>query len=221
MMATYMALLAANQAILSLSGSKQKINAPFAGLVGGKNDPTQSDWLNFKAGDKKIDASGGMVSTLHFMSQLIKTATENQEELKGKGRDSKVFEILGNYARGKTSPFMSTMLDFATHHTYNKDVLPPFSDKPREGKRKLSWEDYLIEQQTPIPVAEGIADVIDAMKAKGMTEPQIKQILDGIFVGVITGGTGAKIKDEIKTEKPVFNPNKFKKEKLQSAKFKP
>jgi hypothetical protein len=101
--------------------------------------------------------------------------------------------LTGNYLRGKFSPFMSTITDFATQSDYSGRPLPFSKDKPPEGESKYTWGEYLLEQQAPIPIAEGVQDIVRAMKEKGMTDVEVKQILDGIYIATIAGGTGAKV----------------------------
>ena len=198
MLATGVAMLAANQAILKLAGSKNNINF---------TDPEKSDWLKFKAGDKIIDPSGGMISTTQFIGKLIGVAIGSPKKVMGRNEQEQdtFAKVTERYARGKLSPFISTAVDFAFHHTYMGDVVPTSSDKPDKYHEKLSWTKYLLENQTPIPVAEGIQDVIQQMKDRGMGAPTIKQVLIGAGISVISGGTGARLKDAPKPPKQMFH----------------
>lgn len=185
--ATYVAALAANQGILSLTGAKQKINFI---------NPTDPDWLKFKMGDKTVDLTGGMVSALGFISHLVNIAIESQSDLKGKKRSDLLYSAVGKYARGKLSPFASTAADFATHHDYGGNTLPFSSDKPGPFGHHLTWKEYILNQQTPIPVAEAIKDVTTQMQERGMDKPTIDMIMEGIIVGVVSGGTGARVGED-------------------------
>jgi hypothetical protein len=189
MLGTYAALLAANQGLLTASGSKQSINV---------TDPTKSDWMKFKAGDKTIELTGGIVSTLTFIARMIENSVQSQKSMKGldKNRLSRVEKIVGNYARGKFSPFLSTVTDFATQADFMGRPLPFSKDKPKSGEERYTWPEYLLEQQAPIPIAEGINETIQTMKDKGITEVHAKQILEGAFTFFVVGGTGARIKNE-------------------------
>ncbi len=184
---TMAALLAANQGILSATGSDHKINV---------TDPTKPDFMKFKVGGHTLDATGGMISTTTFIGKLLHTAIQSQESLGKDSRFDKELSNIGSYARGKLSPIMSTIVDFAVHSTFNKDVLPPYSDKPMAGKEHLTWGKYLLEQQAPIPVAEAVKSIAESMKEKGMTQPQVTDILKGIGQAVVAGGIGAKIGNE-------------------------
>ncbi len=66
------------------------------------------------------------------------------------------------------------------------------------GKEKLTWGKYLLQQQTPIPVAEAVKSVAESMKESGMTQPQVMDILNGIGMAVVAGGIGAKVGNEPK-----------------------
>jgi hypothetical protein len=185
MIGTLGALLAANQAVLSLSGSKHNINF---------TDPTESDWLKFKAGDKTIDHTGGILSTMTFIGRLMQASLQSQKDLgMDRKRINKIERIVGNYARGKFSPFASTITDLATQSDFAGRPLPFSKDKPPEGETRYTWGQYILQQQTPIPLAEGVQDVIRSMKEKGLTDVHAKQIMEGAFMFVVAGGTGAKI----------------------------
>ena len=182
--ATYAALMAANAALLSLTGSKQKINV---------TDPTKSDWMKFKAGDKTIALDGGMTSTIGFVARLMYASLESDKDLKGKSRWDLWKSAMGDYAAGKLSPIAGTAKDVATHKTFEGDVLPFFKDKPSEGHEQLSLWKYIMKRQTPIPLSEGTNDVMRMMKEKGMTQPDINQFMWGAFIFAASGGTGMRI----------------------------
>ena len=196
MIGTYTMLLAANEGINQVTGSRQHVNF---------SDPTKSDWMRFKAFGKVIDVSGGMASLTTLVARLLEAAITPQKEAnrlsRGKGREGIIYSDIGKYARGKLSPFVGTGFSFFTHHDFSGNTLPPFTDKPLyKSAKHLSWQEYLLTQQMPIPISEGIKDVYDTMKSKGMSEPQIETILNGIFISAVAGGTGARVREEYKKE---------------------
>lgn len=191
MIATYYGLLAVNQGLLSASGSTQKIN--FA-------DPTQKDWMKFKAGNKTFDLTGGMVSTLGFLSRLVEASAGNQKELRGEKRFDKMGGEVGDYLRGKLSPFGATAVDVVSQADFQGNPMPFSSDKPSGSRHKLSWKEYISQHVTPIPVSEAFRDVAQSMKEKGMTEVQIDDVLNGVLIGTISGGTGARVGISPKSE---------------------
>lgn len=196
-LATYVGSLMTNQAILSLSGANQKINF---------TDPTQSDFLKFKMGGRTLDLTGGMISIFDFLANMVHASTMNTSDLpKGKTRKDMLMQYGWNYVTGKLSPFASTVKDVATQHDFQGNSLPFSSDKPQSGKRKLSWNEYLTESQTPIPIAEAFNDAHKQMIADGMPKANADIILGAIITGVLVGGTGVKIGEEPNAKPTPFN----------------
>jgi len=187
-LATYVGALAVNQGLLSLSGSNQKINF---------TNPTQSDWLKFKTGGRTIDLTGGMVSLLGFLMKLGHTAIASSNDIKNKSRKDELMNQTYSYVSGKFSPFASTAKDVVTHHDFQGNTLPFYDDKPLHSwNRKLTLKEYLLAQQTPIPIAEAYTDIQKQMEDAGVPKPTVWHILEGILVGGIVGGTGAHIGEE-------------------------
>lgn len=184
MIATYAGLLAVNQAILSATGSKKKINF---------TNPLDNDWLKFKIGDKTVDVSGGIVSTLHFIASTLALASQSKGELHGKTVREKAFSNIGNYATGKFSPFAQTAFQTYTAHDFLGNTMP-WSNKPPEHKfnHKMTWKEWLWTQ-APIPAAEAAKDVYQSMEKRGVKQAKIEEIFNGISIGLVSGGTGARI----------------------------
>jgi len=184
MSATYIASLAVNQGLLSASGSDKKINF---------THPLESDWMKHKIGDKTIDVTGGLVSSMHLLSVLISLPFLDKKELKGETQADKLYETTGKYLRGKLSPFASTGADVLTQHDFAGNTLP-FSDAPPAHKynHKMTWKEYLFSQ-APIPVSEGARDVYTEMHDKGVSEPQIEDYFTGLWIGMVSGFTGTRI----------------------------
>lgn len=189
MLATYAGALAVNQGLLAVSGSKDKINV---------TDPTSPDFLAFKAGDKTIGVSAGVVPMIRFVAGLFTVATESQKALNGKKRGDKFENILGNYLSNQLSPSASTVKDFITQHDFSGNTMPFSDDKPSyKDAHKLSWSEYLLESQTPIPIADAVKTVYTTMENQGVPKPKVDDILNGILMGVIAS-TGARVGDEPK-----------------------
>jgi outer membrane murein-binding lipoprotein Lpp len=193
--ATYAALLASNAAILSLSGSKQKINF---------TDPLSNDWLKFKIGGKTLDITGGVLSSMRLLGTLLDNTLVG---IHGKRRElrktpqEKDVQTLGQQARYKFSPFASTIADLVTTTDAMGRPLPFSNIKPKKGETKYTYGSYIIEQQTPIPVSAGIREAIGSMKQRGMKDTQIEDILMGSLYFTVEGFTGAKLADEPKPKR--------------------
>lgn len=184
---TYGGLLAMNQAILTLSGSDDKINF---------TNPLKSDWMKFKASGKTIDVSGGVRSSIAFVGNLMNEIytgyTGNKKELWKKPEEKELVSI-GTQLRYKSSPFAGILWDLATSTDAMGRPLPFSNVKPKKGDTPYTIQSYLLNQTAPIPVSAGIRATIESMKENGMTEVQIKDILDGIFTGIVEGASGAKL----------------------------
>ena len=182
---TMAALLALNQAVLVLSGSKSRVNF---------TDPNKPDWLRFKIGETAVDLSGGMVGTAQFAARILYDIAPwtTRTDLKGKTRKEAIFNSLGNYAFNTISPIASAVAEPLLRHDFNGNTVPWSNEKPLPGAHKLTWKEYFW-QQAPIPAAEAARDIYTSMHDSGMSEPQIGDVLTGVMHGIIAGGTGARV----------------------------
>jgi hypothetical protein len=200
MVAVYFSALAVNQALLTASGSKDKVNFL---------DPSGKDWLKFKVAGKDVDVTGGMVSAVHFLANIISLSMKTRKMLHGEGVDEKAFEQTGRYIEGKFSPFASTAFQTYTSHDFQGNTMP-WSNKPPTHwyNHRMTWKEYLWTQ-APIPFAEGARDTYQQMEETGMSSPNIEQIFTGIAQGLISGGTGARVSEKPK-EKSLGEIEKMK-----------
>lgn len=192
-MATYLTGLGINQALLYATGSNQNINF---------TDPTKRDWLKFKIGGENVDASGGIVSTMGFIGHILAIPLMSEDEKKGRSDAEELMKTGWDYGMSKLSPFASTVKDAVTSHDFKGNTMPWSDDKPlNKYAHKLTWKEYLLNSQAPIPVAEASRSIYESMEDRGLSEPQISDILTGIMKGVISGGTGAKVSTDFETKK--------------------
>ena len=194
--ATYVALLAANSALLSLMGSKQKINY---------TNPLSSDWLKFKTGGgKTLDITGGTLASMKLLGTLIDNTvigvTGTKKELWKKPAE-KDYQAIGTQLRYKLSPFASTIADLVETTDAMGRPLPYSNIKPKKGETKYTYLSYVGQQQTPIPISAGIREAIGSMKERGMTNIQIQDVLMGTLYFTVEGFTGAKLGNEPKKKK--------------------
>lgn len=195
-MATYGALLAANQGLLIATGSKDRVNM---------TDPSKGDWMRFKIGGRAIEPTGGLIGMLDFLGKIGNAALGEQDPREG--RFEKIGKAGASYLRGKLSPIASTATDVITGADFSGRPLPWSSDKEHEGRPKYTWPEYLLTQQTPIPVGEAARDVYTTMREKGAPDDFIKAILKGAAIGTLSGGTGVRIGEEYsaRTDKAPHN----------------
>lgn len=190
MMSTYLLGLAANQAILSMAGSKQKINF---------TNPLEPDWMRFKIMGKAVDASGGMNSSLRFVTSLVHEGLRAngviKTDEKGKPGEAEGRKIL-QQAANKLSPLASDVVEVFSTTDNSGNPLPWSSVKASAGREKLTWPEYF-ESKSPIFVAEGFKAMNDAAKSSGMPKATWNNYLEGVVIGILTGSTGAKIAPDV------------------------
>ena len=194
MMGTYMGFLAANAAILSMTGSNQKINF---------TNPLDPDWMKFKMKGKTVDASGGMNSALRFIGSIVEEGARANGIVKtpekskpGETEGRKFLQQLTN----KLSPLAGDVVEGLSGTDGGGNSLPWSSVKPPAGKEKLGWSEYF-ESKSPIFLAEGFKAFHDAAKEQGMPKATLDNYLEGLLIGTLAGTTGAKIGPDV-SKKP-------------------
>jgi len=192
---TYAGLLAVNAGVLWATDSDDKINI---------TDPSKNDFLKFKVLGKTIDPTGGMEATLRFVYSMVHPMylayAGNKKDLRKKPGEQESNAFL-TQARYKLSPFASTVTDVLTGTDAMGRPVPFSHVKPKHGEKRYGFLEYIAHQQTPIPFSEGLKETISSMKERGMNNAQIEDILKGIAIGTLTGGTGVKIQDMPKHKK--------------------
>jgi hypothetical protein len=189
----YAALLGVNAGVLAATDSDDEINF---------TDPSKSDYLKFKVLGKTVDPTGGMQSTLRFLYSMLHPSyigieggtRKEMRETPG----NKMTNILATQARYKLSPVASTGIDIITQTDAMGRPLWYSQVKPRRGQSPYEFYEYLAHQQTPIPVAEYFKELTTSMEENGMGKAQIKDYINAIAVGAISGGTGIKVSESPK-----------------------
>jgi len=195
-LATMVGLLAVNAAFQNIANPKNPTNL---------TDPNKPDWIKFKFGDMTLDPTSGMLGTFNFLKNISKTPFKSSKELHGDTRLQDLGKQVIGYARGKAAPGYSNLVDFATGTDYSGNVMPFSSDKPKEGKRKLTWGEYAAQSALPLPAAEAYTVTMQSAMDNGMTKPQLKDILRGIIAGGVSGTTGFRV-SEYDAEKHNHSP---------------
>jgi hypothetical protein len=183
--ATFVGLLALNQALLKMSGSKDDINI---------KDPKKPDWMRFKWGNTTLDLSGGMVGTAQFLARVMVDIAPwtTQKDLGGDTRKEALEVAVGNYAFNTFSPVASTVAEPILRHDFNGNTVPWSNEKPlHASNHKLTWKEFLW-QHAPIPAAEAAKDMYQSMEDSGMDQASINQMFTSVAQGVI-GTTGVRV----------------------------
>lgn len=184
---TYFGLLALNQGILAASGSKDQVNF---------TNPRRSDFLSFKAEGHNIGIVGPMLGMVRLFANMLHASMGKRGKLESlQSRADEMGATVADYARGKLSPFAGFGVDLATQSDFQGRPLPFSSDRVpaylrKQGIKKYTYGEYAAQEFTPIPVSEAVREV---WRAQGMNESEINRYLDALLVGVVAGGTGARI----------------------------
>ena len=196
-LAMYIGLLALNAGVLAAIDSDDEINF---------TDPSKSDFLKFKIAGRPVDPTGGMTATMRFIHSILSVPFGERKRKDYKSPQEKVYSSVGTQLRYKLSPFASTAMDLITQQDAIQRQLgflpfPWVKQKPKKGEKPFTFTEYMVQQQTPIPFAEGWHELHSSMKAKGMHEAQIDDILKAIAVGGVSGFTGVKVNQPVKRKK--------------------
>jgi len=196
-LATYIGLLAVNAGILAAIDSDDEINF---------TDPSKSDFLKFKIAGRPVDPTGGMTATMRFIHSILSVPFGERKRKEYKTPQEKVFSSVGTQLRYKLSPFGSTAMDLTTQTDAMGRQLgflpyPWVKQKPKKGEKPYTLLEYITQQQSPIPISEAIHELHSSMKAKGMKESQIDDVLKSIAIGGISGFTGVKVNQPVKHKK--------------------
>lgn len=184
--ATYAAALLINQGLLAASGSKQNVNF---------TNPSDTDWLKFKAFDKVITADGGLLDPIRLIGQIVLGDILHEmtpaEKFKNETKFKKVFAHLGQYARGKFNPTFGLFVDATTGTDFTgrplpvdlpsviaKRPQPTQTKKDAEFHPKYTWKEW-IAQRGPIPLSGGTKIIYDRLRKSGRTHVEAKDIIEG------------------------------------------
>lgn len=193
---TMMGLLAANQGILSLVGSKQKINF---------DDPMHSDWLKFKAGGMNMAYGNAMISMARLPVRLYQIRSSDGGKLKNViYPDESSYSVLGEFARSQESPFASLVTTLWLKGDWQNRPLPnstrPVPKRLRaQGIKPYTWPEFWSEQLLPIPAEEAVREVWRT--GMGMSPKQVEQMRKALATISIMTATGARVTEDIPYKK--------------------
>jgi len=183
----YYSLLAANQGILSASGSKQSINF---------TDPRRSDFMSFKLFGHDLGVVGPMLGMVRLFANIVHASVGKRGKLESlTPRAGEVGQEAEEYLRGKLSPFSGFGVDVFSQADYAGRPMPWSNDRTpaylrRQGFGPYTYGQYAAQEFTPIPVSEAIKEV---WKNQGMSESEMNTYLNALLVGVTAGATGARL----------------------------
>jgi len=202
---TYGSALALNQALLKLSGSKEKVNY---------TNPFKPDFLRFKTrGGNTLIMSAGMVSAIRLVSSMVYALNPKSTPLviggKLEPKRTTLERVSINYGFNKVSPIVEEAISLLTGTNFNGQEIRDESQRTNIYQRKVSGLGLFLENALPIPGAEAytvyhnelqkerVKEVQEFLKGEINSLPkQSRSILwKSIVYGAITGFTGARIGD--------------------------
>lgn len=207
---TMFAMLAANQAMLKATGSKQKING-LGKDFDGDFDPLRSDFLKFKVAGQNVAYGNAMVNMARLPLRLYVTRYKG-----GTGKMAKLIypeesmsTEVEQYGRTQLSPIASFGSDIVFKGDYEKRPLPemplsgPMLPVPKrlaaQGIRPYTWKEFLAEQLSPIPVEEAQKPVW--RHGLGMSDEQIKALEKALAAAAFMSATGSRVSEDTQAGK--------------------
>lgn len=198
---TYIGLLAANQGLLSMVGSKQSINY---------TNPRRGDFLAFKVGGYNFGVVGPMLGMVRLFANLLHASfgTRTPFEQAAASRSGQSAKVAGDYFRGKLSPFASFAEDMRTQADFRGRPLPFSKERVpaslrRQGIGAYTYGEYAAEQFSPIPVSEAVKEI---WAKQGMDESTAEHWMDALVAAAVMGSTGAKMSKDAHIGEPASPP---------------
>jgi len=180
LVATYGALLAANQGLLTASGSDDKINV---------TDPTKSDFLAFKVAGHVISPAGGLLTAVRFVGNLVNIGLESK---KPREKIGDAATTTFKYGRSKLSPLFGTGADIWLQSDYGGRPLPFSKEEGTIKSPRYTWPEYVWSTQTPIPLAEA-ARTYYAEREKGASNAGA--LAKSVPIGAVAA-TGIRVRED-------------------------
>jgi hypothetical protein len=196
LLGVYGGLLLANQALLSATGSEDKINV---------TDPSKPDFFAFKpGGGVSVGVGSGFVGIARLISRLYQA--EFAPKKKGLGqledRAKKAGGIMGEYARGLAAPGAAIGADLITGEDITERPLPGVLGERNVGttkqqalKPQYGYGEYAGQIFLPIPFSEALRNFYTDLRANGFSGVKAKEILKGVAEVGVGGLTGFRVNE--------------------------
>jgi len=189
--------LLANQALLSLFGSDQKINF---------TNPKENDWLGYKGFGYKFATVGAMTRIARLVAQEYNAVfgeLSHFQRAKG-GREAAMRDAVYTYLRSGLSPISRDIIVAATGKDYVGNVAPWSKEQPDRGRRRLTYQEIIQEQFAPIPISEAATQ---------------KEIIPAVAKAATAAFTGGRLETPADIEE--YQKSNQAKKRTKSNKVKP
>jgi hypothetical protein len=197
--ATGLSLLGLNQALLSATGSDQKINL---------SDPLRSDFGKFKGFGLNISYGNPMLTMARLPIRLVHAVSGPGGKLRALiYPDEDVYSILGEYARSQLSPFASLASTLFFGMDWQRRPLP-YSERPvpkrlkAQGVGQYTWPEFLSEVGSPIPFEEAVRQVWH--NGFGLSDQDIESYMKALATLTFMGGTGGRVSGDYESQANPF-----------------
>lgn len=171
--ASYAALMAINQAILTASGSDDEVNW---------SDPTSSDWLAFKVAGFSIRPPNALIETLRLIGNVITPYAASNKTLRGESPTTRAGHNIADYLLYKLHPTIRLGAEVSSgEDTFRRRL--PFEGirqhltgervKASESKPPVSAAEYAL-QKGPIPFGGAAREFYQMFRDEGMDHQTAK-----------------------------------------------
>lgn len=181
---TYLAFLAINQGLHWALHTGVKVNW---------QDPTRSDWMQFKLGGAEAYMPG-MHSELRTLAEIMAASQMSNKELRGESKQHYIGGLVGNYALNKTTPIIAKGGQALLGQDWMGRPLPWSKEPGTEKKPKLSVGEYA-GTLGPIPLEGPVGYFYDHLRRTGTSAMDAMTIVKGFIISGV-GLTGVHVKEE-------------------------
>jgi hypothetical protein len=181
-MAFMASMYAVNQAILSASGSKDKVNW---------TDPTKSDWLRFKFAGHTLNTRGTM-EVARLLGSVIAISGKDKKELHGHSKLDAIRDSVSRYAEYKAAPLIGDTLEIGLGQDVFGRPVPWSNDPGTKAKPRFTTSEYVLSKG-PIYLGGATREIYDTLRERGIPATDALSLIHALKNGPDILARGALI----------------------------